>query len=173
MITGDLGLYGERLTVALGFVTLALFVGMGLTCRSFVSLSNKVGLGWLTGSKLYRATSRYHSFFWYGFFVVLFLHMLTGFMHTEIPQAGDPDAGIHLLILIFAGVVFFSVGLTFSNCRTCAGILGVFRGEGLFKGAYGRLYRFHPYFWILLLIGLIGHLTVSYIHVGFWPSVIE
>jgi len=172
-MSGDLGLYGERLAVALGFVTLTLFVGMALTCRSFVSLTKSLGIGRFTTSRAYQSFFKLHSFFWYGFFLVLFLHMLTGLMHTELPRAGDPDAGIHLVILIFAASVFVSVGLTFANCRTFAGILGVFRGETLFTGGYRTFYRFHAYFWIVLLVSLIGHLTASYIHVGFWPSVLK
>ena len=173
MITGDLGLFGERLAVALGFVTLVLFIGTGLTCRSFVPLADRLNITWFTGSRPYKAIFRYHSFFWYGFFVVLFLHMLIGFMHTEFPQAGDPDAVQHLWILVFAVSLFISVGLTFSNCRTFMGFLRIFKGDSLLAGFYGRFYRLHSYVWVLLLVALVGHLIASYIHIGFWPTEIE
>jgi hypothetical protein len=173
VISGDLGLYGERLAVALGFLTLILFVGIGLTCRSFVSLTNRLKIGGLTKTKPYQGLFRFHSFFWYGLGVVLFLHIIAGVMHTSLPQSGDPDAFIHTVILIFAGSVLISVVLTFSNCRTFMGFLRVFRGEDLFTGAYKPFYRVHSYFWILLLLALIGHLTASYFHVGFWPTILE
>ena len=173
MITGDLGLYGERLAVVLGFITLALFTGMAVTCRSFIPFSNKIGLGSITRSKVYRSLFRFHSFFWFGFGVILFLHGLTGFMHTEIPQAGDPDAPVHLAILVFATGLFLSVGLTFSNCRAFSGMLRFFRGGDILTGIYGRFYRLHSYFWVLLLVALAGHLTASYLHIGFWPTQIE
>jgi len=173
MITGDLGLYGERLAVVLGFVTLALFAGMALTCRSCVSFFGKIGLGRLTQWRPYQVLFRFHALFWYGFFVVLFLHALIGFMHTEFPQAGDPDAPLHAWILIFAGSLLIFIGLTFLNCRVFMGFLRIFRGDDVLKGFYGPFYRFHSYFWILLLVVLVGHLTASYIHIGVWPTVIE
>jgi hypothetical protein len=173
MFSGDLGLYGERLAVVLGFVTLALFIAMGLTCRSFVSLAGKLKLAGFTRSKFYQSFFKYHSFFWYGFFVILFLHVITGFMHTEFPKAGDPDAVIHLTILVFAGSVLVGVGLTFSNCRTFANLLKVFKGNELLSGKYGFYYRVHAYFWIILLLALAGHLAASYAHIGFWPTVLK
>lgn len=173
MISGDLGLYGERLAVVLGFATLMLFIGIGITCRSFSSLAARFKIGMLTTTRAYQQLFRLHAAFWYGFGLMLFLHLITGFMHTEFPHPGDPDAPIHTVILVFAGSVLISVSLTFSNCRTFAAFLKVFRGEDLFSGAYKLFYRFHSYFWILLLLALIGHLIASYIHVGFWPTVIE
>ena len=78
-MTGDLGLYGERLAVALGFVALGfaalvLFVGMSLTCRTFTSVAGKLKLTGFTKSRFYQPLYKLHGFFWYGFFLVLILH---------------------------------------------------------------------------------------------------
>ena len=172
MITGDLGLYGERLAVVLGFCTLGFFIAMATTCRSFVPLAGKIGLSELTKSKAYRKYFGFHSFFWYGFFMLLILHMMTGFMHTEFPRAGDPDVGIHWAILIAAGSVLLSIGMTFSSCRS---FVGIFRaaGKNPLAGRYSGYYQMHNYIWILLLLALIGHLTASYLHIGFWPSALQ
>jgi hypothetical protein len=173
MISGDLGLYGERLAVVLGFATLTLFLSMGLTCRTFSSLATRFGVGRIIRSKPYQAMFKLHSFFWYGVAILLFLHMITGIMHTEIPRSGDPSAPLHWAILIFAVGLLVSIGLTFSNCRSFAAILRIFRGDKVFAGAYRPFFGFHSYFWILLLLALAGHLAASYVHIGFWPTVIE
>ena len=172
-ITGDLGLYGERTAVVLGFASLALFVSMGLTCRSFPVLARKIRLGGLVEKRAYRTFFGYHSFFWYGFFIVLVLHLLTGIMHTSLPQAGDPDEAIHWAILIFAGSVLLSLGLVFSSCRSCVSLFTMMRGHSPLHGVYAAYYRLHSYLWLLLLLALVGHLTASYIHIGFWPTKIE
>ena len=170
MVTGDIGLYGERLAVALGFGLLAAFIGMGLTCRTFMSFATRIGLGNLIRSRPYQAMYKRHSIFWYGVEGFLVLHVLTGIMHTTLPRAGDADAGFHAIILIFAGCTVVSLGLTFTNCRAFASILRIFKGDRTFSGSYKPYYGFHAYFWILLLAALAGHLVASYLHIGLWPS---
>jgi hypothetical protein len=171
-ITGDLGLFGEREAVVLGFISLGLFLAMALSCRSFPALAARLKIGRLTESKPYRVFFRYHSFYWYGFFLVLILHIGTGLMHTSLPQAGDPDEGIHWAILIFAGSVLLSLGLVFSSCRSCVSLMSLL-GRNPLAGGYKIYYRLHSYLWVLLLLALVGHLTASYIHIGFWPTKIE
>ncbi len=173
MLTGDVGLYGERLAVLLGYLTFGLFVGMGLTCRNFVSLMARFGLETVTASAPYQAVFRLHPYFWYGLVLVLPMHMFVGILHTELPVAGDPDELIHWLILIFGGSTLLSVALVFSNCRSCASVLKWFRSGNIFAGVYGRYYQFHAWFWIILLLALAGHLAASYAHVGFWPTQLE
>jgi hypothetical protein len=169
MINGDAGLFWERLAVVLGFTNLALFIGMGITCRSFLNIARNLRITRFTSSRPYQALFKYHSFFWYGFFVVLFLHIILAILHTEIPKAGDPDAAIHWAILGFAGSVLVSTALTFSGCRTFSGILQGFRGDKLYKGFYGHYFKLHAYFWVILLAALAGHLVTAYPHIGFWP----
>jgi hypothetical protein len=172
MIRGDLGLYGERLAVVLGFCTLGFFAALGFTCRSFLPLARKLGLNGLIESKPYKKLFSFHSFFWYGFFLLLVLHMMTGIMHTELPKTGDPNASIHLAILIMAGSVLFSLGFTFSTCRSFIGIFHLV-GKDPLKGWFKSYYNVHSYIWILLLLALIGHLVASYLHIGFWPTAID
>jgi hypothetical protein len=173
MITGDVGLYGERVAVVMGFITLASFIAMGLTCRSFVAFTNRIGLGKLTSSRPYLTFYRYHSYYWWLFWFMLLLHLVTGLMHTEIPKAGDPDAAIHWAILIMAISVLITMGLVFSSCRTFVSMFKALKGRDPLEGDYQKFYRLHSYLWAALLLALLGPLIASYIHIGFWPTVIE
>ena len=170
---GNVGLYGERVAVVLGFVTLGLFIAMAVTCRKFLPFASRLGMGSLTNSAPYQALFKLHSYFWYGLGLVLVLHLMAGLLHTEIPQKGDPDAAIHWAILIFALTTLTSLVLVFSNCRSFATVLKIFRGDRVLTGAYGRYYQLHSFFWVLLLVALAGHLVASYMHIGFWPTQLE
>ncbi|APV44420.1 hypothetical protein Dform_01085 [Dehalogenimonas formicexedens] len=170
MVTGDLGLFGERVAVALGFLTLTSFLAVALSCRTFVSLANRINLGAVVASRPYKVFFRYHSIYWWVFLLFLIPHVMAGIMHTSLPKRGDPDAGIHLAILIAAVGTFGSITATFANCRSFASLLKVFRADKTYTGFYGRFYAWHGYFWLILIVFLLGHLIVSYVHVGFWPT---
>jgi hypothetical protein len=164
-------LYGERLAIALGFVTLMSAIATFATCRSCVSFLGRLGLKNLTDMKWYRPFYKYHGYFWWVFVMGLFLHLLTALMHTSIPTAGDPDAQIHWIILSLGLTSLVLVSSVLASCRSLAGLLNLFREKNLLSDKkYLPFYQFHSYYWLILIILIAAHFTSSYIHTGIWPE---
>lgn len=170
-ISSGVGLYGERLAVALGFVTLASALVTFISCRSCLSFLGRFGMKNPMDMKWYRLFYRYHGYYWWVFLFVLLLHFMTALMHTAIPTAGDPDAQIHWLILSFALSSLVLVGAVLSSCRSLVGLLGLFTEKGpLSSRAYQSFYRYHSYYWLILVLAVAGHVVSAYVHTGIWPG---
>jgi hypothetical protein len=163
-------LYGERLAIALGFVTLLSAVVTFATCRSCVSFLGHLGLKIPMDKKWYSPFYKYHGYFWWVFLMGLFLHLLTALMHTSIPTAGDPDAQIHWIILGLGLASLVLVISVLSSCRSLVGLLNQFREKNLISAKkYQPFYRLHSYYWLILILLIAGHFASSYIHTGIWP----
>ena len=165
------GLYAERLTVVLGFVTLLSALATFASCRSCLSFLGRFGLkspmevGW------YRLFYKYHAYYWWVFLFALVLHFMTAIMHTAIPSAGDPEATIHWLILSFALGSFVFIGAVLVSCRSLVGFLNLFTGKSpLNSKAYQTFYRYHSYYWLILILSIAGHFASAYVHIGIWPG---
>jgi hypothetical protein len=164
------GLYGERLAIVLGFVTLISAVATFATCRSCLSLLGRFGLKNPLDMRWYRPLYKYHGYYWWVFLMGLFLHLLTAMMHTAIPIPGDPDAQIHWIILSLGFASLVLVVIMVSSCRSLVGLLNLFREKNLLSDKiYQLFYRFHSYYWLILFLLIAGHFTGSYIHTGVWP----
>jgi hypothetical protein len=164
------GLYGERLAVALGFVTLISAVATFATCRSCLFFLGRFGLSNLTEKRWYRPFYKYHGYFWWVFVMGLVLHLLTSLMHTAIPASGDPDAPIHWIILSLGLASLLMVIGVLASCRSLAGLVNMFREKSLLNNTkYLPFYRFHSYYWLILILLIAGHFASSYIHTGIWP----
>ncbi len=164
-------LYGERLAVALGFATLVSAVVTFISCRSCISFLGHLGLKNITDTKWYRIFYKYHGYAWPVFLFFLILHLLTALMHTAIPTARDPDATIHWFILSFAFGSFLSVGMALFSCRSLVSTIGLFTGKNLISNKkYKSFYRYHSFYWMILITAIIGHFISSYLHIGFWPK---
>ena len=170
-ISGDIGLYSERLTVVLGFVTLASALATFATCRSCLGLLERLGLKNPVEMRWYRPFYKYHGYYWWIFLFALTLHFLSAVMHTAIPVAGDPDAPIHWVILSFALGALVMVGAVLSSCRSFTGLLNTFTGKGpLGNNRFRLFYGYHSYYWLILVLAIAGHVAGSYIHIGVWPG---
>ena len=170
-VASGVGLYAERLAVALGFVTLFGAVATFGTCRSCLSFLGHFGLKNLTEKRWYRPIYKYHGYYWWVFLFGLTLHFLTTIMHTAIPQAGDPDAPIHWIILSFAIISLPLLGTVLASCRSLVGMLNLFMEKGpLNNYRFREFYRYHAYFWLLLVLAVAGHIGSAYVHVGIWPG---
>lgn len=170
-ISSDVGIYGERLAVALGFVTLASALATFASCRSCLSILSRFGLKNPTEIRWYRLFYRYHGYYWWIFLFALVLHLITALMHTAIPTAGDPDVQIHWIILSFAFSSLALVGAVLSSCRSLVGLLSLFTEKGpLSSNRYKSFYRYHSHYWMLLVLSVAVHVTGAGIHTGIWPS---
>ena len=165
------GLYGERLAVALGFVTLVFALATFASCRSCLSFLGRIGVKLRPESGGYQGFYRYHGYYWAGFIFTLVLHTMSAIMHTAIPKAGDPDAGIHWLILSFAlGSLVFTGGVL-SSCRSLVSLINMFAENGPMSNAVFRgFFRLHSYSWLILIMAIAGHFAAANVHVGFWPK---
>ncbi len=169
LVSGNISLYGERLAVVLGFVTLAFGLMVALSCRSFPPLAARAGLKSLPASRAYQVFFRYHAYYWWFFGFLLVLHALTGLMHAA-PLAGDPDAGIHWVVLGFALGTAAGAGVVYSSCRSFVSLVAVFSGRNLFNPFYSAFFRRHGYFWLAAVLLFAGHFASAYSHIGFWPG---
>ncbi len=170
-ISGNIGLYSERLAVVLGFVTLAAAVATFASCRTCLSFLARFGLKIRVEAGWYRPFYKYHGYYWWIFLFALTLHFLGAIMHTAIPRAGDPDAPIHWVVLGFALGAAVMTGAVVSSCRSTAGLLNTFTGKTpVSNRRYFSFYRYHAYYWLILILAIAGHVTGSYIHIGFWPG---
>jgi cytochrome b561 len=163
-------LYGERLAVGLGFGTLLFSLATFTTCRSFSGLIRRVTKTNLTDFSWYRRYNSLHGYFWWFFVFIFALHLMAAVMHTAIPKAGDPDAGIHWFILSFGLAALVSTTVTLWSCRSWVSLMGMFTTNNLLQHKmYKTFYSAHAVFWLVLLAAIAGHFISAYIHVGFWP----
>ena len=98
-VSASAAVYGERTAIVLGFATLVLALAAFASCRTFASVLTRLGAKDPARNKAYRAFNRYHLYYWWFFGVAVLAHVMMATFHTGLPKAGDPDAGIHWVIL--------------------------------------------------------------------------
>jgi cytochrome b561 len=172
-IAVSLLVYNERLTVVLGLFTLILALAVFLSCRSGLTLLNKIGLKKLANSKCYQTFFKYHTYYWWVFWLMFVIHLLAAIMHLGFKNSGDPDAYLHIYSVIFGVAAVIALVVVSFSCRGIAGILRLFseRKVNDFR-SLGRLFRFHAYYWLLFFLVIATHFTISFIHNGLWPSAV-
>jgi hypothetical protein len=90
---------------------------------------------------------------------------------TAIPTAGDPDAAIHWIILSFAFGSFLTVGAVLFSCRSLVNTINLFTGKNLVSNKiYLPFYKYHSFYWMILITAIIGHFIAAYLHIGLWPT---
>jgi hypothetical protein len=168
-ISIDIAVYNERLAIILGFITLAFTLATLFSCRSFSAFLNRSGTKNPTGNPIYRLFFKYHSFYWWGLVFSLILHLLVAVMHISYNDPADPDAYLHPYIFLAGGSAFIITLVIYSSCRSFAGLLNLINGKQPFSGKlFSDYYRFHSYYWIILLVVVIVHFTLGYLHTGVW-----
>jgi hypothetical protein len=167
----DIVVYDERLSIVLGFITLIAVLAIFLSCRNFISLLGHLGIKDPTGNKAFRKFFKYHSSYWWGFGFVAILHLLAGIMHTSLVDPSDPDVYLHARVLIAGGSAFLMGLIVFTSCRTMTSLLSLTTGKNPLTGKTFRIiYRYHSYYWLVLLAVVIVHFTFSYLHTGIWAG---
>jgi cytochrome b561 len=167
----SVGLYAERLTVALGFVTLFFALATFASCRSCLSFLSYIGVKDLTNQWWFKPFYNLHGYYWYGFLILLTIHLLAAVMHTAVPNLADPDGLIHLIILSFGIVSLVFTGTVLSSCRSLVGLITLFSEKSPLNNlGYRSFYRTHSLLWGILFLAIAGHFASGYFHVGFWPG---
>jgi hypothetical protein len=171
LFSGGGSVYNERLAIILGFITLSSGLAAFFSCRIFVSFTMHARNKASPLNKLYADFYKYHLYYWWAFGVMLVAHLLISVVHTGLPQAGDPDAGIHWAILGFGALSLIIAVVLFSSCRVVPRLIAMATPRNPFKNTfYSRIYRFHSYYWVLLLAAVLTHFLLSYFHTGIWPG---
>ena len=171
-IAGGLGIYYERIAVALGFATLVAAIATFASCRTFTGLVGRYARADLLQNSAYRSFYKYHAYYWWAFIVILAVHVLSSVMHTDLlPTAGDPDFAQHWFIVGFAFGSVASFVMQFGSCRSVAGLIDLFTGKPpLSWRIYKGFYRFHAYYWWIFLAAVGGHVIAAAVHTHFWPG---
>ncbi len=169
--SGITAVYNERLAIIFGFITLASGLSAFLSCRVCISWLSHLGLKNPTQIKGYSAFYKYHLYYWWAFGVSLVAHFMVATLHTGLPQAGDPDAGVHWIILglgLFSGV---SASSLFFSCRVLPRLVAMATPKKPFNNPLYRAYnKYHSYYWVILALLATAHFIVSYNHTGVWPG---
>jgi len=170
VVTSGSGLYGERLAVTLGFITLGLALATFASCRSCLVFLGRFGMKAPLETRGYRVFYRFHGYYWSLFVFALVLHFMTVLMHTGFPAAGDPNGPAHWLILSLGLGSLALAGTVLASCRSLVGLVKLFAEKGpLSSSAYRVFHRYHSYYWIALVLLIAGHFVSAYSHTGFWP----
>jgi hypothetical protein len=164
-------LYSERVTVVLGYLTLASAIATFITCRTGVSLLNRLGIKSIPNAGWYRPLFKLHGFYWWGLVMGMVLHLMSALMHTGIPGAGDPDGSIHRIVLATGGASLVLAGVVLSSCRSLVNLVSSFRENPLLasRGFVG-FYRCHAHFWAALTLFVAVHFVSVYSHIQLWPQ---
>jgi cytochrome b561 len=170
-VSSQTALYNERIAIVFGIVTLLFGLATFVSCRTFVSLFVRLGLGDISNNKIYRAFNRYHLYYWWFFGILLIAHIMMATLHTGLPQSDDPDAGIHWIILVLGLAAGLTGIVVFFSCRVLPKLLGRTKPRfSLTNKMYRSFFIYHAYYWWLFILLVTAHFTVSFLHVGFWPT---
>jgi hypothetical protein len=167
---GAAPIYNERMAIIFGFITLILGLSVFLSCRVCISWTNRLGIKNPTQIKGYSSFYKHHLYYWWAFGISLVAHIMVSTLHTGLPQGGDPDAGIHWVILglgLFSGA---STSSLFFSCRVLPRLLVMATPKQPFNNIFYRaFYKYHAYYWLLPALLVAAHLVAAYSHGGVWP----
>jgi len=170
-IPADTALYGEKLSIVLGFITAIAALATFTTCRNFIALVMKFGFMNPLQVRWYNKFYQSHGYYWPILWITLVLHIITALMHSKWPQAGAPDSVEHLNIFIAGLVSFVAMIVLGLSCRAFGVFVNTFTGQiPLEIRLFAEFYRHHGLYWFIFLTTFTVHFVFAYLHVGFWPS---
>jgi hypothetical protein len=166
-----LSVYNERLAVILGIITLLVALTLFFSCRICIKTLNKIGLQKIVASKRYRGFLKYHTYYWWAFWLIFVIHLLAAIMHLGFNTAGDSDAYLHKYSVIFGISAILTILLVSFSCYGIATLVRLFsdRSPTDFK-LIDAVYKYHAYYWTLFLLLIAAHFTAGYLHSGWWPT---
>ena len=170
-IVDKAAIYNERVAIILGFITLVSAIAAFVSCRTFMNILAHLGLKNASQSRFFQRYYRYHAWYWWVFGVALLTHLVIATVHTGLPKAGDPDAPIHWAILAL-GLAGGLTGITlFFSCRIVPRLMAPATDKfSLQNRAFNTFFKYHTWYWLVFVLLVAAHFTVSFIHAGAWPQ---
>ena len=170
MYTNPPWIYDERIAIILGWVTLALALSIFFSCRIFLGFLKRRGWQKLSESRAYQKFNSFHGTYWWAFYIVLVVHLLTAFGHIGIPQAADSDSPVHWTVLLTGLVGALMIGLIYFSCRSVNSLLSFFTSKGPAQ-LYPSYFKSHSVIWLMFSLMIAVHVAVAFHHAGIWPPV--
>jgi hypothetical protein len=163
--------YNERIAIVLGFLTLISALAVFVSCRTCVAWLRHLGMKDPSTTRGYSVFYRFHLYYWWAFGMLLVVHPIIAILHTGLPQAGDPDANIHWIILgigLFSAIAAVAV---FSSCRVVPRLVTMATSRNPFdNSSFKAFFRNHSYFWAPLVLLVAVHIAVAFNHARIWPG---
>jgi hypothetical protein len=161
----------ERLAIILGLLSLSCAVAVFASCRTCRSLISRLGIEDPGRFKGYSLFYQNHIYYWWAFGVLLVAHFMVAVLHTGLPQAGDPDANSHWLILGLGIVSAISAFSLFSSCRVLPRLVRMATPKKPLDNLFYRSFnQYHNYYWIVVACLAVAHFIAGFAHSGIWPS---
>jgi hypothetical protein len=161
----------QRLTIVLGLLTLTVGLATFLSCRTCLAGLRRLGIKNLPQNRVYAAFNRLHLYYWWAFGVLVIAHLMVAVLHTGLPAADDPEAGIHWWILGLGLFSLLAAGVVFFSCRVIPKLASLGRPKSpLDNSGYRVFYQSHAYYWLILGLLAAAHFAVGFSHSGIWPT---
>jgi hypothetical protein len=161
----SLDVYTHWLILSLGIGVLVFGVAIFTSCRSFANISGLNNSRNTLIRRIYRAHSRFHSYYWAIFGFALILHMMVASVHLGLPATGEPYVFEQRVSFYTAIGNIVSMMVMFSSCRSFISAFSFFTSGNPFNNnVYKHFFKSHSYFWIPLAISIAGHIVFGMIH---------
>jgi hypothetical protein len=161
----DLDIYVHWLILWLGIGIFILGVAIFFSCRSVSSALNLTGTPTTWGARIYHVFSRYHSYYWVAFWMILVLHLMVTITHIGLPVAGEPYFRAQQVTLYSAIANLILMLIIFTSCRSFTSLAALFTSGNILSNiTYKRFFRLHALFWGLLGASIIIHIVSGIVH---------
>jgi hypothetical protein len=167
----SIAVYNERLAMVLGILTLLSGLAVFLSCRTCIKILNKTGFKKMIAGKTFQRLLKYHTYYWWTFWLIFVLHLMSAIMHLGFNTAGDSNAYLHKYSLIFGLSALAAVIAVRFSCHGIGVVVRLFseRKPTEFK-LIGLVYKYHSYYWVVFFILIAAHYTAGFLHSGWWPT---
>jgi hypothetical protein len=161
----SLDIYVHWLILALGIGILLSGVAIFVSCRSVAGVLHLAGAPHTRGARAYQAFSRFHSYYWGAFWIILLLHLMVTTTHIGLPVTGQPYYRAQQVTLYTAIANLVLMFILFLSCKSFTRLASIFSAKNLLDNLrYKRFFRLHALFWWLLVASMITHIVFGMIH---------
>jgi len=161
----SLDIYVHWLILWLGMGIIIVGLAIFLSCRIVAGALNLTGMHQNRGARIYRIFSRYHSYYWAAFWLILVLHLMATITHIGLPVAGEPYFRAQQVALYSAVANLVLIIIIFTSCKSFVGLVAIFSsGNMLGNIKYKRFFKLHSLYWWLLGSSIVTHIISGIIH---------
>jgi hypothetical protein len=116
-------------------------------------------------ARIYHIFSRYHSYYWAAFWIILILHLMVTITHIGLPADGEPYFREQQMTLYSAIANFILLLIIFTSCKSFISLTALFTSRNILSSIiYKRFFKLHSLFWGLLGVSIIVHIIYGIIH---------